>query len=145
MVLNPSDLQQNCRSSEFVWRSANGDPRPVDEVELVVRKKKRKGEQPVREKISESLRREVIVINPDVDTNNMDRIGEAISEKLEIKPAEIYVIRTVRPNYLDHEGTFHIAPLNDPFPKSNAGASFAADIAVKSMLITYHCTVSLKY
>ncbi|MBK8506721.1 MAG: IS66 family transposase zinc-finger binding domain-containing protein [Saprospiraceae bacterium] len=62
---------------------------------------------------------------------NMDRIGEAISEKLEIKPAEIHVIRTVRPNYSDHEGTFHIAPLNDPFPKSNAGASFAADIAVK--------------
>ncbi|MBK8504198.1 MAG: IS66 family transposase [Saprospiraceae bacterium] len=94
-------------------------------------RKSGKGEQPVREKISESLRREVIVINPDVDTSNMDRIGEAISEKLEIKPAEIYVIRTVRPNYLDHEGTFHIAPLNDPFPKSNAGASFAADIAVK--------------
>ncbi|MBK8506718.1 MAG: hypothetical protein IPL46_33760 [Saprospiraceae bacterium] len=54
------------RSSEFVWRSANGDPRPVDEVELVVRKKAKR-RTTGSEKISESPE-EVIVINPDVDT-----------------------------------------------------------------------------
>ncbi|MBK8501082.1 MAG: hypothetical protein IPL46_02130 [Saprospiraceae bacterium] len=80
MVLNPSDLQQNCQVKRICLAISQWRSQTVDEVELVVRKKKRKGEQPVREKISESLRREVIVINPDVDTSNMDRIGEAISE-----------------------------------------------------------------
>lgn len=124
-------------TTELPGQSNLFDDQPMEasdleaEVEVVTQKKKRKGQQPVREKISESLRREEIVINPDVDTSNMERIGEQISEKLEIKPAEIYVVKTVRPKYIDKEGTFHIAPLNDPFPKSNAGASFAADIAVQ--------------
>lgn len=101
------------------------------QVELIQVKKKKKGKQPVRNKIPESLRREVLVLQPEVDTTGMDKIGDQISEKLEIKPAEIYVVQTVRPKYLDSDGNFHIAPLNDPFPKSNAGASFAADLAVK--------------
>jgi len=103
----------------------------VEEEKQVTVKKKREGKQPVRAKISESLRREEVTVEPDVETSDMQRIGEVISEKLEIKPAEIYVVKTIRPKYLDTEGNFHIAPLNDPFPKSNAGASFAASIAVQ--------------
>lgn len=102
-----------------------------EKVEITKVKKERKGIQPVRNKISDSLRREEIIIEPEVDTTNMKRIGDQVSEKLEIKPAEIYVVKTIRPKYLDSDGKFHIAALNDPFPKSNAGASFAADIPVK--------------
>lgn len=94
-------------------------------------KKRRKGKQPIRTKISESLRREEVILEPDVDTAQMKKIGVQVSEKLEIKPAEIYVVKTIRPKYLDSDGKFHVAALNDPFPKSNAGASFAADIPVK--------------
>ncbi len=102
-----------------------------EDEQLITVKKKRKGKQPVRNKIPEYLRREEVIVEPDVDTAQMKKIGDQVSEKLEIKPAEIYVIKTVRPKYLDGDGNFHIATLNDPFPKSNAGASFAADIPVK--------------
>ena len=46
-------------------------------------KKKRKGKQPVRTKIPESLRREAVIVEPDVDTAQMRKIGDQISEKLE--------------------------------------------------------------
>ena len=102
-----------------------------EEEEIVKRKKKRKGEQPVRKKIPAHLPREVITIEPEVDTSQMTKIGSCESEKLEIKPAKIYVVKTVRPKYIDGDGEFHIASLNDPFPKSNVGPSLAADVAVK--------------
>jgi transposase len=106
-------------------------PTEKEEEEIVKRKKKRKGEQPVRKKIPAHLPREVISIEPEVDTSQMTKIGSCESEKLEIKPAKIYVVKTVRPKYIDGDGEFHIASLNDPFPKSNVGPSLAADIAVK--------------
>jgi hypothetical protein len=34
-------------------------------------------------------------MEPDVDTTQMKKIGDQVSEKLEIKPAEIYVVKTI--------------------------------------------------
>lgn len=115
---------------EAAGEEESGEVPQEDEGVLTV-KKKRQGKQPVRNKIPESLRREEVIVEPEVDTAQMKKIGAQVSEKLEIKPAEIYVVKTVRPKYVDDDGKFHIADLNDPFPKSNAGASFAADIPVK--------------
>jgi hypothetical protein len=71
-------------------------PVAVEEQEkLVAVRKKRNGKQPIRTKIDESLRRKEITMEPDVDTTQMKKIGDQVSEKLEIKPAEIYVVKTI--------------------------------------------------
>lgn len=93
--------------------------------------KKRKVKKPKRKKIPAHLRREQTILEPEVDTEKMTLIGQSVSEKLEIKPAEIYVRSTIRPKYLDKKGTIHIAELNDPFPKYQAGPSLVAHVAVQ--------------
>lgn len=100
-------------------------------------RKKKKGKQPVRKKLNEKLLREQKVIEPEVDTGTMTKIGEQITEKLAIKPPQIYVIRIVRPKYVDGDGQIHIGQYDDPFPKSNAHSSLAAHVAVQKYVD--HC------
>jgi hypothetical protein len=45
----------------------------VHQVEVIQVKKKKKGKQPVRNKIPESLRREIRVLQPEMDTTGMDK------------------------------------------------------------------------
>lgn len=62
------------------------------------------------------------------------KVGEEISEKLDIVPAVVQVIRTIRIKYAcscgNDECKFHIAPMPaQPIPKSNASAGLLAYIA----------------
>ena len=95
------------------------------------RTKKQAKRKPKRTKLPAELRRETTIIEPDVDTAKMTKLGKEVQEKLAIKPMELYVKQTVRPKYKDNQGNFHIAQLpSDPFPKSIASPSLAAHIAV---------------
>lgn len=78
------------------------------------------------------LPRETVVIEPNVDTTGMVRIGEAVTETLELVEARFFVYREVRPKYLektDSEEQIHAAELPDrPFPKLGAGVSVLVQI-----------------
>jgi transposase len=55
---------------------------------------------PKREVIPDGLRREIVLLDlPDDVKAGLKKIGEDTSERLAIKPSEIYVVRTVRPRY----------------------------------------------
>lgn len=60
-------------------------------------KKREKGKG--RMTLSDTLRRETIIIEPEEDTSDCLRIGEEVTEVLELIPAEFYVKRYVRPKY----------------------------------------------
>lgn len=91
-------------------------------------KKKR---QPKRKKLPEHLERNVVVLEPAVETQGMRQIGIKITEKLEVVPAKLYVHQIKRPTYVDAQGQIHIAEMPSvPFPKSIAGSSLAAKVAV---------------
>ncbi len=83
------------------------------------RTKKSAKRKPKRTKLPVELRRETRIIEPDVDTTEMKKLGKEVQEKLAIKPLELYVEQTVRPKYKDKLGNFHIAQLPpDPFQKA---------------------------
>ncbi len=57
--------------------------------------------KPVRQVLPSHLRREVVVIEPEVDTALLKKIGEEVTETLDYRPAKLVVIRRVRPKYVD--------------------------------------------
>ena len=58
-----------------------------------------KKSKPVRLPLPEYLRREKEIIEPEGIDDNYIRIGEEITEVLEIKPGELYVRQIIRPKY----------------------------------------------
>jgi transposase len=78
----------------------------VEQKEQAVAAHKRKQTKPVkitphgRSPLPESLRRERVVLEPSEDTSDMKCIGEEITEVLEYKAAEFYVLQYVRPKYV---------------------------------------------
>jgi transposase len=107
-------------------------PVVVEKEDVHFTKTKHKKVAPVREKLPDHLERKKILLEPNVNTSGMDRIGEAISEKLEIIPPKLYVRQLVRPKYVDKQGKIYIADLpSDPFPKHLAGSSVVAQVAVQ--------------
>jgi transposase len=100
-----------------------------EEVEVV--KKKKKGKQPKRSKMPTHLPVEEIILEPEVDTSQMERMGQHESWKYTIIPPKIKIIKTIRPKYKDTQGIIHIAELNDAFPKTNFDAAFVAYLIVQ--------------
>lgn len=116
------------------------------------RKKPKKEGKPVRVALPEDLRREVEVIEPEGIDENWTRIGQEITETLELKPGELFVRQIVRPKYVlnkqlqEDQGIAGIALAQEnikiaklpmlPIPRSNAGASLLAHLLVNKYL--YH-------
>ena len=75
------------------------EEKQVAEEEKVITytRKKEEKKRPVREAIPAHLRRELVVIEPENIPDGAVRIGEEVTEKLEYKPGEVYVLRTERP------------------------------------------------
>ena len=74
------------------------DEVPATETITYTKSKKRK---PVRLALPSHLPREVIVIEPDVDTSSLKKIGEEVTETLDYVPGKLKVIRRERPKYVD--------------------------------------------
>ena len=95
---------------------------------------------PVRAPLSEHYRREVEVIEPQGIDHNWIRIGEEVTEVLELKPGEAWVRRIIRPKYAlrskMQQDNQDVAQKNVliaelpllPIPRSNAGASMLAEL-----------------
>jgi transposase len=87
--------------------------------------------KPIRTAIPAHLKRVITVIEPDIDTTDLVKIGEEITEVLELKVPEIYVLRTVRPKYATKEGGVTIAALPPrAIDRGNAGAGLLSHLLV---------------
>ncbi|HNX08126.1 MAG TPA: IS66 family transposase [Bacteroidales bacterium] len=110
------------------------------EFETVTRKKpEQKKRQPLRMDIPAHLPRKTEVIEPKNLPEGSKKIGEIITELLEVEPANIYVRQIIRPKYIieqnDEETRIITADLPTmPIPKGNAGASMLAHIIVNKFV-----------
>ncbi len=108
---------------------------PEEEEEYVLVKRKRRGKnKPVRGPILDHLPREVIRLEPEGSTAGMKYIGEEVTEYLEYVPGFTRVVQIVRPKYVvckePRKGVV-IAPLpKRVIPKGKAGPGLLAYLAV---------------
>jgi transposase len=83
----------------------------------------------LRQPFPAHLPRIEIVIEPAEDVSKMRKIGEEITEELDLKPASLFIRRYIRPRYVSLEETFHMAPLpTRPIEKGIPGPGLLATI-----------------
>lgn len=106
------------------------------ETVTVTTKTTKRKEKPVRKPLPDNLRREIIELKPKNIAKGAVRIGEEITEVLEVSIAEVYVKRYVRPKYaLPNNGKVIIADLPKlPIYKSNAGVSMLTYLIISKYL-----------
>ena len=106
----------------------------VEKIKVTYERQKQKEAHPGRHPLPNHLRVEEEIIEPEQDTTDMVKIGEEVSDKLELKPAEFYIRRIIRPKYAKKEQENNgviIAPLPErAFGKMIAGSSLLASILV---------------
>jgi len=106
----------------------------IAQEEVKVIKKKRKGTQPKRSKMPTHLPVEEFILEPEVDTSQMEKMGQYESWKYTIIPPQIKIIKTIRPKYKDTQGSIHIAELDEAFPKTNFDPAFIAYMIVQKFM-----------
>ncbi|MBN8785606.1 MAG: IS66 family transposase [Terrimonas sp.] len=95
---------------------------------------------PGRNPLPDSLRREVITLQPDEDVSNLNPVGKEVTERLEYQPGELFVKQFVRPEYIKPSADRLnakrvIAPLPAmPLEKSIAGASLLTHLLVSKFV-----------
>lgn len=89
---------------------------------------------PGRNPLPEHLHREVIVIEPKEDITGAVKIGEEVSEVLEIQEQKLFVKRYIRPKYLlkapEHTLFLIGAPPAQPLSKCIAGPGLLAQVVI---------------
>lgn len=85
---------------------------------------------PGRMALPADLPREIIRIEPQADTTNLKKIGEEITEQLDVTPSEFFVRRFVRPKYALAEGEGVIIGKlpSQPIDKCIAGPGLLAQV-----------------
>lgn len=98
---------------------------------------KQAGKKPVRQSFPDHLPRIDMVIEPEEDVSTMRKVGEEITEELDLEPARLFVRRYIRPRYVSQEESFHIAELPArPIEKGIPGPGLLAQIIVDKFV--YH-------
>ncbi len=90
---------------------------------------------PGRMKLPDHLRRETIILQPDADVSGLKKIGDDVTEVLDLIPAELYVKQYIRPKYIqplsDNTNTVITASLPGRImEKCMAGEGLLAQIMV---------------
>jgi transposase len=87
---------------------------------------------PGRMKLPEHLRREEIIIQPQVNIADCKKMGEEITEVLEWEPGELFVKKYVRPKYAmpDNAGVVIGELPSRPLEKAMAGPGLLAQIVI---------------
>lgn len=100
------------------------------------KKNKKRKKHPGRYPFPDHLPVEEQIIEPDVDTSQMTKIGVEESEHLDYTAASLIRIRTIRPKYIDKTtGQFHIAkPPARALPKSKVSNALIAYILVSKFV-----------
>ena len=121
------------RKSERL-KTQPAEQRPAPEITKAEKPK----QKPVRQALPERLPRQVVVIEPQEDTSGLTRIGEEVTETLAYLPAQLVVLRRIRPKYVDPnnpERGVIIAELPDrPIAKGMAEPSLLAQILIEKYL-----------
>jgi len=127
------------------------------------RKKPENKKKPVRLPLPDHLRREIQVIEPEGIDENWVCIGQELTEILEHKPGEFYVLQIIRPKYVlkkeqqteqeqsesegvDEQKIVKIATLPLlPLPRSNAGASLLAELLLSKYMhhLPFHRQIAM--
>lgn len=111
-----------------------------EEETITYKRRKNRRKKPVRQALPEHLPRIEEVIEPAMDTSKMKRIGQEVTEILEVNPAKLWVRRIVRPKYafvdVQEDGEIKdgvvVAPMMErPIPRIIAGTSMLALICVE--------------
>ena len=107
-----------------------------EEISYSRRVNKKVKKQPVRKSLPPHLPRQEEIIEPKGITSNHKKIGEEITEILEMVPSKLYVRKIIRPKYINVETEkIIVADLPSlPIPKGNAGASVLAHINVSKFV-----------
>lgn len=130
---NPTDSQIDL----FTGTSAK-DQEPLKQQQISYTRKvpSKKKKKPVRSELPSHLPRVEEIIEPELLAPGAKKIGEEITEVLEYNPANIFVRRIIRPKYaLADNSSVVIADLPSlPLPRSNAGASMLAHLAVSKFI-----------
>ena len=97
---------------------------------------KKEKNKPVRTQLAAHLQRVEEIIEPEYITPGSIKIGEEVTELLEITPLTVFVRKIIRPKYaLPNEEGIVIAELPSlPIPKGNAGASMLSYITVSKFV-----------
>ena len=98
--------------------------------------KKGRKQSPARKSLPAHLPREEEIIEPEGITPNHKKIGEEVTEVLEMIPAKLYVRKIIRPKYINKQTEeIIIADLPSlPIPKGIAGASVLTQINVSKFV-----------
>lgn len=104
--------------------------------EQISYERKKAKPHPGRNKLPENLPVEEIIIEPDVDTSKMKKVGEEITETLKYTPASLVKKRIIRPRYINRaEEKFYIAELpSRPLPKSIAESCLLSHLFVNKFV-----------
>ena len=120
--------QQDNQLSLLVMHGVSS-PAVKEQISYIRRKpQKKQKKHPLRQSIPAHIPRHDIVVKPDEDVSGMKKIGEEVTEELEIEPPKLYVNRYIRPKYARprDEGII-IAPLpSRPIEKGIAGPGLIA-------------------
>jgi len=108
-----------------------------DDDKITVTYKRKKGKRKVLPKTLP--RKDIIIDISEEEKSGMKKIGEEVSEKLVIKPAEIYIERTIRPKYapIDNSNDEKIKIKSLPpqlLPKTMATSSLISYIIVSKFM-----------
>jgi transposase len=105
-------------------------------IEKITYERKKSTNHPGRSPLPDHLPVEEHIIEPQVDTEGMVKIGEEITETLDYTPASLVIKRTIRPKYVDSKNErIHIGPLPErPLSKGIAEAGLLAHILVSKFV-----------
>lgn len=111
------------------------EQKDTEQEQITYSRNKRKG-NPVRKPLPDNLRREIVEIYPGNIPEGATRIGQEVTEVLEITAAEIYVKKYVRYKYAlpKQEGVIIGEMPKLPIHKSNAGASILSHLLISKYL-----------
>ncbi|MDO1451943.1 IS66 family transposase, partial [Rhodocytophaga aerolata] len=130
--------QVDDRQLSLELASANGEPAVVVKQTISYeRAVKQIAKKAIRGGFPTHLPRVDVILEPKEDVSGMRKIGEEITEELDLKPASLFVRRYIRPRYVSKEETFHIASLpTRPIEKGMPGAGLLSQLITDKFV--YH-------
>jgi len=133
----PAQKDDTQLSLELEVESADEEQAVVRQTVSYQRAVQRAGKKPVRQSFPDHLPRIDVVLEPEEDISNMRKVGEEVTEELDLEPARLFVRRYIRPRYVSAEEGFHIAELpTRPIEKGIPGPGLLAQILVDKFV--YH-------
>ena len=124
-------------SMELEVETADEEQAVVKQTVSYQRAVQRAGKKPVRQSFPDHLPRIDVLLEPEEDVSDMRKVGEEVTEELDLEPARLFIRRYIRPRYVSAEESFHIAELPArPIEKGIPGPGLLSQIIVDKFV--YH-------